>query len=98
MDQLRLILLIVGVLLIAGIFVWELFRKRAAERRRAQLVEHLDEEERSSLIGESVLGDIGQADPFEIVQRVPDRRSADQALANDDVGEDEQTDEVRLEH
>lgn len=98
MDQLRLLLLIVGVLLIAGIFVWELFRKRAAERRRAQLVEHLDEEERSSLTGDSVLGDIGQADPFEIVQRVQDRRSADHALANDDVDEDEQADEVRLEH
>lgn len=87
MDQLRLILLIVGVALIAGIFIWELFRKRAAERRRAQLVEHLDEEERSSLIGESVLGDIGQADPFEIVQRVQDRRSADQDPANTYSGE-----------
>jgi len=89
MDQLRLILLIVGVALIAAIFIWELFRKRAAERRRAQLVEHLDEEERSSLIGESVLGDIGQADPFEIVQRVQDRRSADQdpTSANSDEGD-----------
>ena len=90
------------MLLIAGIFVWELFRKRAAERRRAQLVEHLDEEERSSLIGESVLGDIGQADPFEIVQRVPDRRSADQASGEapmSDEGVDEsEADEVRLEH
>ena len=55
MDRLRLILLIVGVVLIAGIFVWELFRKRAAQRRRAQLLEHLDEEERRPLIGESVL-------------------------------------------
>jgi len=88
MDQLRLILLAIGVLLIAGIFVWELFRKRAAQRRRAQLVEHLAEEERSSLIGESVLGDIGQADPFEIVQRVQDRRSADHEGADADADED----------
>jgi cell division protein ZipA len=86
MDQLRLILLIVGVLLIAGIFVWELVKKRAAQRRRAQLVEHLAAEERSSLIGESVLGDIGQADPFEIVQRAPDRRSADGADGPDGEG------------
>lgn len=88
MDQLRLILLAVGVALIAGIFVWELFRKRAAQRRRAQLVEHLAEEERSSLIGESVLGDIGQADPFEIVQRVQDRRSVDHEGADADAEED----------
>ena len=100
MDQLRLILLIVGVLLIAGIFLWELFRKRAAERRRAQLVEHLDEEERASLIGESVLGDIGQADPFEIVQRVQDRRSADQDSASacsDEGAEDAEAAELHLE-
>jgi len=77
MDQLRLILLIFGVVLIAGIFVWELFKKRSAERRRAQIVEHLSEDERSSLTGESVLGDIGQADPFEVVQRVQERRRAD---------------------
>jgi cell division protein ZipA len=88
MDQLRLILLIVGVLLIAAIFVWELFRKRAAERRRAQLVEHLAEEERSSLLGESVLGDIGQADPFEIVQRVQSRRSADREVPCGDAGKE----------
>ncbi len=91
MDRLRLILLIVGVLLIAGIFVWELFKKRAAARRRAQLFEHLAEEEKRPLIGESVLGDIGQADPFEIVQRVEDRRSLDreQAVALDDYDIDE---------
>ncbi len=77
MDSLRLILLIVGVVLIAGIFVWELFKKRAAERRRAQLVDHLAEEEKRPLIGESVLGDIGQADPFEIIERAQDRRSLD---------------------
>ena len=97
MDQLRLILLIVGVLLIAGIFVWELFRKRAAQRRRAQLVEHLAEEERSSLIGESVLGDIGQADPFEIVQRVQDRRSADREAGLGDPGEEGEAPEAYLE-
>jgi len=97
MDQLRLILLAVGVALIAGIFVWELLRKRAAQRRRAQLVEHLAEEERSSLIGESVLGDIGQADPFEIVQRVQDRRSADHEGASADVDEDAQAAALRLE-
>ena len=88
MDRLRLILLIVGVVLIAGIFVWELFKKRAAERRRAQLLEHLDEEERRPLIGESVLGDIGQADPFEIAQRVQGRRSADGEPASGDDGEE----------
>jgi cell division protein ZipA len=77
MDRLRLILLVAGVLLIAGIFVWELFRKRAWTRRRAQLVEHLAEEERLPAIGESVLGDIGQADPCEFVGRKQGRRSLD---------------------
>lgn len=79
MDRLRLILLIVGVALIAGIFVWELFRKRAWARRRAQLVEHLSEEERGPSIGESVLGDIGQADPFEALEPTPGRRTLDGA-------------------
>ncbi len=88
MDRLRLILVIVGVVLIAGIFVWELFKKRAAERRRAQLLEHLDEEERRPLIGESVLGDIGQADPFEILQRVQGRRGADREAPSGDHGEE----------
>jgi cell division protein ZipA len=84
MDRLRLILLIFGVLLIAGIFVWELFKKRAVGRRRAQIVEHLAEDERSSLTGDSVLGDIGQADPFDIVERMQARRSADRdALPGD---------------
>ncbi len=81
MDRLRLILFIVGVLLIAGIFVWELFRKRAWKRRRAQLVEHLAEEERLPAIGESVLGDIGQADPFEVVGRAQGRRDLDREEA-----------------
>ncbi len=92
MDRLRLILLIVGVLLIAGIFVWELFKKRAWRRRRAQLVEHLAEEERLPAIGESVLGDIGQADPFEVVGRKQVRRSLnrDESVALDgyDIDED----------
>ena len=92
MDRLRLILLIVGVLLIAGIFVWELFKKRAWTRRRAQLVEHLTEEERLPAIGESVLGDIGQADPFEVVGRKQGRRSLDceetVALDGYDIDED----------
>lgn len=80
MDQLRLLLLIVGVLLIAGIFIWELRKKRAAVRRRAQLVEHLSEDERSSFAGESVLGHvdhIGRSDPFEAVDQVQGRRSGD---------------------
>ena len=92
MDRLRLILFIVGVLLIAGIFVWELFRKRAWKRRRAQLVEHLAEEERLPAIGESVLGDIGQADPFEVVGRAQGRRDLDReeavALDGYDIDED----------
>lgn len=86
MDRLRLILLIVGVLLIAGIFVWDLFKKRAWTRRRAQLVEHLAEEERFPAIGESVLGDIGQADPFEVVRRKQGRRSLDHEAPVDDAG------------
>jgi len=80
MDQLRLILLIVGVLLIAGIFIWELRKKRAAARRRAQLVEHLSEDERSSFAGESGLGHvdhIGRSDPFEVVDQIQGRRSGD---------------------
>jgi cell division protein ZipA len=85
MDQLRLILLIFGVALIAGIFVWELFKKRAAERRRAQIVEHLSEQERGLLTGESVLGDIGKADPFDVVQRVQERRSRDHEAAFPDT-------------
>jgi len=84
MDRLRLILLIVGVLLIAGIFVWEHFKKRAWMRRRAQLVEHLAEEERGPAIGESVLGDIGQADPFEVIERMQGRRSADRETPSGD--------------
>ncbi len=88
MDRLRLILLIVGVVLIAGIFVWELFKKRTAERRRAQLFDHLTEEEKRPLIGESVLGDIGQADPFEVVQRARDRRSLDREPPPGDDGEE----------
>ncbi len=90
MDRLRLILLVVGVALIAGIFVWELFRKRAWARRRAQLVEHLSEEERGPSIGESVLGDIGQADPFEVVGRTPGRRSLDSAARSFDAGPHDQ--------
>ncbi len=86
MDRLRLILLIVGVLLIAGIFVWEFFKKRAWARRRAKLVEHLTEEERFPPMGESVLGDIGQADPFEVVGRQQGRRSLDQEAPVDDAG------------
>ena len=77
MDQLRLLLLIVGVLLIAGIFVWELYKKRVVSRRREELVAHLDADERSPLSGESVLGEIGQADPFDVVERVQGRRSLD---------------------
>lgn len=77
MDRLRFILLILGVLLIAGIFVWELIKKRAADRRRAQIVEHLAEDERSSIAAESLLGDIGRADPFVIAERAQGRRSAD---------------------
>ncbi len=88
MDRLRLILLIVGVALIAGIFIWDLFKKRAAERRRAQLVDHLAEEEKRPLIGESVLGDIGKADPFEIVRRGQGRRSLDREPSVGDDGED----------
>ena len=98
MDRLRLILLIAGVALIAGIFVWELLKKRAAQRRRAQLVEHLAEEEQRSLTGESVLGDIGQADPFEIVQRVQGRRSADRELDTGNDGEHAAAPEDNLEH
>jgi cell division protein ZipA len=87
MDRLRLTLLILGVLLIAGIFLWELIKKRAAQRRRAEIVEHLAAEERPSFDGESVLGDIGRADPFEVVARAQDRRSADRepaAVGGDD--------------
>lgn len=98
MDRLRLILLIFGVALIAGIFVWELLKKRAAQRRRAQLVEHLAEEEQRSLTGESVLGDIGQADPFEIVQRVQGRRSVDRELETGNDSEQSAAPEDNLEH
>jgi cell division protein ZipA len=77
MDQLRLVLLILGVALIAGIFVWELYKKKVAERRRAQLFEHLEAGERGPIAGESLLGDIGQADPFDVVERIQGRRSAD---------------------
>lgn len=97
MDQLRFILLIVGVALIAGIFVWELFKKRAAQRRRAQVFEHLAEEERSSLIGESVLGDIGRADPFETIERVQDRRAAGGQPASADGGDEAAALEEHLE-
>lgn len=91
MDQLRLILLIIGVALIAGIFIWELYKKRVAERRRARVFEHLSEEERSSFIGE-----IDQADPFEIVERAQERRAAtheqaaklEERLENYDIDED----------
>ena len=86
MDQLRLILLIVGVVLIAGIFVWELFKRRTADRRREQLVEHLDPEERSAYAAGSVLGrigDIGEADAVAPVWPSPGRRSRD-GLAHDD--------------
>jgi cell division protein ZipA len=84
MDQLRLILLIVGVLLIAGIFVWELYKKRVADRRREELVAHLDADERGPLTGESLLGDIGQADPFDVVERAHGRRSVDRESGSDD--------------
>lgn len=77
MDQLRLILLIVGVLLIAGIFVWELYKKRLARRRREEMFAHLEADELRPLGGESVLGDIGQADPFDVVERMQGRRSVD---------------------
>jgi len=77
MDQLRLILLIIGVALIAGIFVWELYKKRVARRRREELFAHLQADERRPLGGESVLGDIGQADPFDVVERIQGRRSID---------------------
>ena len=87
MDQLRLLLLIVGVLLIAAIFVWELYKKRVALRRREELVAHLDADERSPLSGESVLGDIGQADPFDVVERVQGRRSVDHASLSDEGDE-----------
>lgn len=98
MDKLRLILLIFGVALIAGIFVWELFKKRAAERRRAQIVEHLSEAERSLLTGESVLGDIGQADPFDVVQRVQDRRSRDHEAAFSGAGDEAELLDAHLEN
>ncbi len=100
MDQLRLILLIVGVALIAGIFVWELYKRRVQERRREQLVEHLDADERLPFTGESLLGDIGQADPFDVMARAHGRRSFDDeteldggeaepvALAGYDIDED----------
>jgi len=88
MDQLRLILLIVGVLLIAGIFVWELIKKRAHERRRAQIVEHLDPDERAAHAGDSVLGGIGQVDPVGGVQHAPGRRSRD-GLSDADADADE---------
>ncbi len=87
MDQLRLILLILGVALIAGIFLWELHKKRVAERRRAELLDHLEPDERVSLTGESLLGDIGQADPFEVVEHAHARRSADRAADADAAGE-----------
>lgn len=77
MDRLRLILLIAGVLLIAGIFVWELLKKRAAARRRSQIVEHLSEDERRPLLAESVLGEIDRSDPFEILGPPRGRRSGD---------------------
>jgi cell division protein ZipA len=88
MDQLRLILLIVGVLLIAGIFIWELLKKRAAARRRAQLVEHLSEDERGAFAGEFVLGDIGQSDPFEVVDQIQGRRSGDRGPHVDEMGDE----------
>jgi cell division protein ZipA len=90
MDQLRLILLIVGVLLIAGIFIWELRKKRAAARRRAQLVEHLSEDERGAIAGESVLGhvdDIGRSDPFEVARQTQGRRSGDRESPMDEIDE-----------
>lgn len=96
MDQLRLILLILGVFLIAGIFVWELFKKRAAERRRAQIVEHLAEEERASFDGDSVLGDISRADPFEVTAQARSRRSADRPSAGD--GDEDDDGEEHLEN
>lgn len=80
MDRLRLILLIAGVLLIAGIFVWEVLKKRAAARRRAQIVEHLSEDERRPLLAESVLGDIDRSDPFEMIGPPRGRRSGDRDL------------------
>lgn len=89
MDQLRLILLIVGVLLIAGIFVWELYKKRLARRRQEQLFAHLEADERRPLSGESVLGDIGQADPFDVVERMQGRRSLDREPESIDEGGDE---------
>lgn len=82
MDQLRLILLIVGVLLIAGIFVWELYKRRVQERRREQLFAHLDANERSPFPGESLLGDIGQVDPFDVAAGVHGRRSLDDAASS----------------
>ena len=85
MDNLRLILLILGVALIAAIFVWELYKKRVAERRRAELVEHLESDERGALPGESLLGDIGQADPFDVVERMHGRRSHDREPGSDDA-------------
>ena len=91
MDQLRLILLIVGVLLIAGIFIWELRKKRAAARRRAELVEHLSEDERGPIAGESVLGqvdDIRQSDPFEVAQQAQGRRSGDRESYVDEEDDD----------
>jgi|GEM_PF-991121 len=88
MDQLRFVLIVFGVALIIGIFVWELFKKRAAQRRRAQIFEHLAEEERGALTGESVLGDIDQADPFDIVGRAQDRRAAGDSAYGDDRYDD----------
>ena len=90
MDQLRLILLIAGVVLIAGIFVWELLKRRAAERRRAQLVEHLHPDERSAFATGSVLGGIVEVDPIGSAQPSPGRRSRDGLVAAVD---DEDTDE-----
>lgn len=84
MDSLRLILLIAGVCLIAGIFVWELIKKRAATRRRAELVEHLSEEERL-LVSASVLGDIDRSDPFEVAATVQGRRSGDREPARQGI-------------
>lgn len=88
MDQLRLILLIIGVALIAAIFLWELYKKRAADARREQLVAHLDDDERAPMVGESLLGDIGQVDPFEVVERGHGRRSHDREAPSADGDED----------
>jgi cell division protein ZipA len=72
MDPLRLILLIVGVLLIAGIYVWELMKRRAAARPRPEA------EATPRGVVPSV-EDLNVDDPLEAMERIQDERAASNA-------------------